>query len=179
MDAQRLEFADQTFDVLVASDVLEHLADERVALEEWRRVLAPGGSLLVFVPAFSFLWSEHDVANRHYRRYRLEQLSEVIKDVGFRLERKSYWNALLFPAVALVRGMKRLTAGRRLSIRNSPAGDLFIPPEFANRMLLAFLRLENILLLSKVRWPVGVSAMAIATSPRADQWTEAKGGRRP
>jgi SAM-dependent methyltransferase len=161
MDAQKLLFPDESFDVLTASDVLEHLADERAALLEWRRVLRPNGLLIVFVPAFMFLWTEHDLANKHHRRYQRSQLLSALVDAGFRVERSSFWNALLFPPVAAVRGLKR-------ALRRSPppetieSGDMFLPPAFVNRALLTLLRFEDRLFDLGVNWPLGVSVMALA-----------------
>ena len=78
MDAQEMSFADGSFDVVTASDVLEHLADAPRAIREWRRLLKPGGTLIVFVPAFQFLWTEHDEANKHFRRYHRQELSQLL-----------------------------------------------------------------------------------------------------
>jgi SAM-dependent methyltransferase len=166
MDAQRLDFPDDSFDLITASDVLEHLADEKRALQEWRRVLKPGGRLVVFVPAFMFLWSKHDVVNKHYRRYKLDELKRTLTENGFIIERNSYWNFFLFPPVALVRGVKRLLRGGQFS-QDEHTGDLFIPPKVLNALLLMMLRMENWLFIKGgVNWPFGVSAMALASKSR-------------
>lgn len=164
MDAQNLAFPDSCFDLITASDILEHLPDEGGALREWHRVLKPAGLLVVFVPAFMLLWSVHDVANKHFRRYRRHQLRRRLGECGFCVERSSYWNALAFPGVALIRG------GRRLCRRGPPSddggkGDLFVPPVLVNRAMLALLRLENCLFHWGVNWPWGVSVMALARKP--------------
>ncbi len=161
MDAQRLDFQDKSFDLVTASDVLEHLRDENQALLEWRRVLKPGGRLVVFVPAFMFLWSKHDVANNHYRRYRLHELKEALLKNGFVIERSSYWNFSLFLPIAVVRSFKRLFE-RRQSGEDGGTGDLFVPPSPLNAALLTMLHLENGLFIKGVNWPFGVSAMAVA-----------------
>ncbi len=165
MDAQRLDFPDGCFDLITASDVLEHLADEKGALQEWCRVLKPGGRLVVFVPAFMFLWSKHDVANKHYRRYRLDELKKALAENGFIIERSSCWNFFLFPPVALVRSLKRLLRGDQFS-QDERTGDLFIPPKMLNALLLMILRVENwFFIKGGVNWPFGVSAMALARRP--------------
>lgn len=165
MDAQKLDFPDASFDFLTASDVLEHLADEGEALREWRRVLKPGGILLVFVPAFMFLWTSHDVANKHYRRYRAPELNRRMQAAGFTILRSSYWNALLFPPIALVRAFKKLITGGRIPAGGGH-GDFFVPPKVLNRTLLGLVSLENSLLRMGVNWPVGVSAMALGRNPK-------------
>ncbi|MDO7875074.1 class I SAM-dependent methyltransferase [Hymenobacter sp. ASUV-10] len=90
MDGANLQFADNRFDLVIASDVLEHIEDEQCALDEWVRVLKPGGWLLVFVPAHTYLWSEHDVVNHHFRRYSRQGLCTVLEQQGLRIERSSF-----------------------------------------------------------------------------------------
>lgn len=98
------------FDVVIASDVLEHLENEAVALHEWKRILKPGGRLIVFVPAHMFLWSEHDEVNEHKRRYAKKALLQVIENNGLRPEWWSYWNcSLFFPITAVRWAMKLLS----------------------------------------------------------------------
>ena len=108
MDATQLDFADQSFDLVIASDVLEHLEQDQQAAQEWLRVLVPGGRLILFVPAFQCLWSRHDEVNHHFRRYTRRHLVRVLRTAGWDVERSSYWNAALLPAVALVRWAGRL-----------------------------------------------------------------------
>ena len=162
MDAQQPAFADAQFEVITASDVLEHLADEAGALREWFRILKPGGVLIVFVPAFQLLWSEHDEANKHFRRYRRAELRDRLAAQGFRVERASYWNVALFPAVALVRLARR---ARPHNERAAQEGDLFEPPRLVNMTLTGLLRIENWVMRRGVNFPFGVSAMAVARKP--------------
>ncbi len=110
--AEQLPFADGCADVLVSSDVLEHLSDDRRALREYRRVLKPGGLLLVTVPSYQWLWCAHDVRAGHRRRYRLAELTAAVGSAHFRVERSSYFFSYLVPpAIALRRTpLGRLTA---------------------------------------------------------------------
>lgn len=160
MDAQKLSFADESFDIITASDVLEHLADAPQALREWLRVLKPGGRLIVFVPAFQFLWSEHDDVNKHFRRYNRPELRQLLTENGCVLARSSYWNFMLFWPVAIVRLIRRLRPRRETF-----AGDIRPTPALLNRALIWLLSCENSLLLRGLNFPVGVSVMAMGSRP--------------
>jgi ubiquinone/menaquinone biosynthesis C-methylase UbiE len=156
MDAQKLSFPDESFDVITASDVLEHLADAPQAIHEWQRVLKPDGVLIVFVPAFQFHWSEHDEANKHFKRYRRPELCQLLAEHGFKLVRSSYWNFMLFWPVSVVRLVRRL-----LPKREAYGGDIQPTPALFNRALIWLLHGENSLLLRGLNFPVGVSVMAV------------------
>lgn len=98
-DGQNLPFADESFDLVVALDLLEHLEQESEGLSEAWRVLKDGGHALLVVPAFGFLWSDFDRFSGHYRRYSKEELRRKIEEPGFEVTRLSYFNTLLFPLV--------------------------------------------------------------------------------
>ncbi len=102
-DAHRLPFADESFAVVLACDVLEHLQDDQQAVREIRRVLQPGGLLVATVPADPRLWSAHDVALQHMRRYTRESLTQVLTEQGLVVHTLSAWMVLLRPVVALRR----------------------------------------------------------------------------
>jgi SAM-dependent methyltransferase len=107
-------------DVVLLLDVLEHLDDEAGALGTARRALSPGGVLIVTVPAYRWLWSGHDVALHHRRRYTAGRLRQVVAKAGFRVGRVTYFNTLLFPMLALARAAKRLRGDASHDLR--PAG---------------------------------------------------------
>ena len=89
---------------LVASmDVIEHLDDDEVGLSEYRRVLVSRGLLLVTVPAYQWLWGEHDVWAAHRRRYRVGGLRAVVESAGFEVLHTTYYNSFLVPPAALLR----------------------------------------------------------------------------
>src|SRR5271157_5658533 len=152
MDGARMGFGDAEFDLLIASNVLEHIENDRTALSEWHRVLKPGGRLLVFVPAFSFPWSGHDEANMHYRRYNRGELASKLRDGGFSIERSSYWNAATFLPALAARLPQRL-------LRLKGHDDLHGQP-MLNGPLIRLLRFENAIA-ERVPLPFGVSFMSL------------------
>jgi SAM-dependent methyltransferase len=90
-------------------DVLEHVADESRALAEIRRVLAPGGTLFLHVPAHQLLFANNDRESGHYRRYGRRRLRRALSEAGFAVDRLTFTNALLFPLIApLVLGLRCL-----------------------------------------------------------------------
>lgn len=158
MDGTHLTFPDASFDLVVASDVLEHIEDEAQALREWVRVLRPGGRLLVFVPAFQFLWGKHDEVNQHFRRYTATSLTSRIQDAGLHVLRRSYWNVSLFFPTAAVRLLNRF-----LPKSDKPAkDDFFYSSPIVNSLLSGIITAENKLLQS-IDAPVGVSVFALAS----------------
>ena len=102
-DATALPVVDDSLDLVVAFDVLEHILDHDTAVAEVRRALRPGGTFLVAVPADPKLWSDHDVAVDHVRRYTRATLREVLERNGFEISSMTSWNVLLRPVVALRR----------------------------------------------------------------------------
>ncbi|WP_240918004.1 bifunctional 2-polyprenyl-6-hydroxyphenol methylase/3-demethylubiquinol 3-O-methyltransferase UbiG [Phycicoccus sp. HDW14] len=95
--ALQLPFADGTFDAVAAFDVIEHCAPEAVALAEVHRVLRPGGRFLMSVPAYTWAWSDFDVANGHHRRYTRARAAAAVTAAGFRVERATYGFTTVFP----------------------------------------------------------------------------------
>jgi SAM-dependent methyltransferase len=108
--------------------VLEHVDEEEKALSEIRRVLRPGGKLLVTVPAFMFLYGLQDEVSEHKRRYRRPALVDVLRRSGFQVDYASYFNTLLFPPIAAVRMFRRVfPAAKTASSNGSSDFDLRLP----------------------------------------------------
>jgi SAM-dependent methyltransferase len=106
-DVTQLPLRDGVADLVLSLDVIEHLEDDRVGLAEAARVLRPGGTAVVMVPAFKVLWSSHDDAIGHHRRYRQGDLDHLLAATGLESVQRSYFFSWLFP-VALVRRALRL-----------------------------------------------------------------------
>jgi len=155
--ADSLPFSDESVDVLTAFDVLEHVPDDVAAAREFHRVLRPGGSAVVSVPAYQWLWSSHDVVHGHRRRYTSGSLAEALRAGGLHVRRLGYFNAWLLPAAAAVRLAGRIA-------RRPPASDLARVPSRLNAVLLRILRSERSRVLDG-GFPAGLSVFAVADRP--------------
>ncbi|MCW2782702.1 MAG: methyltransferase [Marmoricola sp.] len=102
-DARRLPFADQEFDLVISTDAWEHVVEDDQVAAETFRVLRPGGQALVAVPAGMDLWSGHDVALGHHRRYERAELVALVAAAGFRVDEVFGWNVLLRPVARMRR----------------------------------------------------------------------------
>ena len=151
-----MPFAEDSFDLAVSLDVIEHLEDDLGALRELRRTVAPGGQLLVTVPAYQWLWSGHDEINHHHRRYTRRSLQRAAEQAGWRQTRTTYFNSLLLPAAILLRVLDRFS---RKTTESSL--DLWIPPHPLNTALEQPLNLEAALIARGGRIPAGLSLMAV------------------
>jgi SAM-dependent methyltransferase len=159
---EELPWEDGWFDLITCLDVIEHTPDDRATLRELRRVCKPGGFLLVTVPAYQALWSTHDVANHHYRRYSRATLHRAALEAGWRVRRMTSFNGLLLAPAAAV----RLAERRRL---RQPDGDykpdLTLGPEWLNAVLEQPLRLEARWLARGRSMPAGLSLLAVLENP--------------
>ncbi len=156
--AEAIPLASGSVDAIVATDILEHLDDDLAALKEFRRILKPGGQVVMTVPAYQFLWSEHDVALMHRRRYIAAQLSDLAVRAGFRTVRLGYALSLLFP-LALGRLLKR-----RSREQNGPEAQIKPIPGWLNAALIRFQRFETALFRRK-SLPWGLSVVTVLEKP--------------
>jgi SAM-dependent methyltransferase len=160
--ASRLPFADGVFDVVAAFDVVEHCDDDRRAVAELARVLAPGGRLLLSVPAYAWAWSDHDVRAGHYRRYTRPQLVGLVAAAGLRVERSTYAFGAVFPLFVAERMARRL---RQHVGRPAPPGLTPVPGR-ADRVLTALTGLDRRALRHR-DLPFGSSVLLAATKAAA------------
>jgi SAM-dependent methyltransferase len=158
-DGDKLPFAPGSFDVVTMLDVLEHFADEAALLASVRALLAPGGTLLVSVPAFQFLWSAHDEVLQHVRRYTAGRLERVLAAADLVVERVTYTNVVAFAPAVVVRGI----IGRFR--RGGGATDFSEQDAFVNEALLATYRMEAAAIRRGRRLPVGLSVAAVVRRP--------------
>jgi SAM-dependent methyltransferase len=153
------------FDLITCLDVLEHTPDDRVALRELRRVSKPGGWMLATVPAYQALWSPHDEANHHFRRYERATLRAAVTDAGWQLRRLTSFNTVLFPPAAAVRLAQQRR--QRNGNGNGQEFDLNIGPSWLNRVLERPMQMEASWLARGRTLPAGLSLLAILQNPLA------------
>jgi 2-polyprenyl-3-methyl-5-hydroxy-6-metoxy-1,4-benzoquinol methylase len=149
------------FDIVTLLDVLEHVPEDTQSLQAIRRLLRPGGTLICTVPAFRWLWSDHDVALHHVRRYTRSQLCALLESAGLRVQRISYYTAFLLPALAIQR-----TIGKLKPRRKAPTYDVTVPHPAMNGLFGMTMALER-LVLRYADLPIGSALIAVATRPAA------------
>jgi len=153
--AESLPFADQSFDVVTALDVVEHLDDDAAGLKEMNRVLKTGGRTLIFVPAFMWLWGVQDDVSNHRIRYTKRQITGRLERAGFEIERATYANVTFFAPILAGRTLMKITGIKpesennvNISALNGVFGKLFAAEKFW---------------LKKFNFPFGVSIVVAAT----------------
>jgi SAM-dependent methyltransferase len=151
---EELPYDDATFDLVTALDVVEHMDDDLAGLREMRRVLRPGGRVLLFVPTFMFLWGVQDDVSNHRRRYRLPELRRVLEQAGFEVERTTYANITFFLPILLVRKLMRVTGIKAESENNINVSSL-------NGLLGSVFGAECVVLRHMII-PFGVSGLCVA-----------------
>jgi SAM-dependent methyltransferase len=145
---EALPFDDCSFDLIAATDVIEHVAAEQQALRELHRVAAPGATLLLTVPAYEWLWSEEDVNLHHQRRYTRGRLRKAVAAAGWEPFFSTYFNSLLLPPIALAKKLRRSADG---------SADLDRTPAALDGPLSVPMRWEAHLVRLGVPLPAGVS----------------------
>ncbi len=160
-DARDLPFRADVFDAVMLCDVLEHIDDDRRALLEAARVLKPDGVVIITLPALHLLWSNHDEALGHYRRYHSRDLRRMLQAAGLSVERISFGLFFLFPTALVLRPLQRLFTRRR---EQPPETGIIPVPAFLNRLLIRLMDLENALI-RRVNLPIGISLVAVGRKP--------------
>lgn len=141
-----------SYDLIGLFDVVEHIENDAEFLNKLRDSLVTGGRLVITIPAYQWLWSEHDVENHHFRRYTKGQIVGILKEAGYTIEYAGYWNMFLFLPAALTRLFGK-----------SGGGALLFPP-LLDSLLFTIVRME-VLLMRFVTLPFGLSICVIARKP--------------
>ena len=147
-----------SYDLIALLDVLEHVPDDLGSLKAIRRLLKPGGALVLTVPANKWMWSAHDVAHHHFRRYTKGELARLFRQAGYDIQLHSYFNTLLFPAVAAARLIGKL--------RGNETADDAMPGNRVNELLNKVFGFEAGLI-GRLPMPFGVSLIAVLRRPLA------------
>lgn len=152
------QFPADHFDLIALLDVLEHVPDDKGSLAAILTRLKPGGALLMTVPANPWMWSAHDVAHHHHRRYRKAEIAALATSAGFAIELLSPFNTMLFPLIAGVRAIGKL--------RGHDSADDALPSKPVNAALDAIFGVEAGLI-GRLPFPFGVSLVAVLRRPAA------------
>jgi SAM-dependent methyltransferase len=149
-----LPFEGEQFDLICLFDVLEHVDDDGAALRALRDRLALGGRIFITVPAYQWLWSDHDREHHHKRRYTRRALRKLARDSGFTVSYGSYFNCFLFLPAAAVRLLRKL-------LRLGAGDDTALPGHSVNRLLTRIFAAEGYLF-PRFSLPVGLSILLVA-----------------
>jgi SAM-dependent methyltransferase len=150
-------FPQGVYDLVALLDVLEHVPDDKNSLRAILNLLKPGGALLLTVPINPWMWSAHDVAHHHHRRYRTAEIRKLAVDAGYSIELLSPFNSLLFPPIAAVRLLGKLTG--------KDDSDDAMPSPLVNKMLDGIFGMERSLI-GRMPMPFGVSLVAVLRRSR-------------
>lgn len=153
--AEAIPFADQSFQMVLMLDVLEHLDDDGRGASEAMRILAPGGHLVVTVPAYPTLWSDHDVALHHRRRYLRRQVGTLLENAGFQVLYLGHAFASVLPVVAILRLVRHSRPSR------APQADVGDVHPLLNALLLRLMQVEAGIL-RRTPLPFGSTIVALA-----------------
>ena len=166
-DLKQLGFKDNSFDRIVCLDVIEHIDDDRQALNELKRLLSPHGTLILAVPAFRNMFSSHDIALSHMRRYNRQDLNNLIKDCDLDIQEVSYAFAFAFLPAYLWRRLQRLFPFKK-EIKSDTHS---MPPAFLNSLLIRLSKAEAVLK-KFLPLPFGTTLIAIIRKKASPAHTE-------
>ena len=150
-------FPEASYDLVALLDVLEHVTDDKASLQAIHGRLKPGGALLLTVPINPWMWSAHDVAHHHHRRYRKDEIRKLAEEAGYKIQLLSPFNSLLFPPIAAVRLAGKLTG--------KDDSDDAMPSPLVNKVLDTVFGLERGFI-GRVPMPFGVSLVAVLRRSR-------------
>ena len=144
------------FDLILALDVLEHIRDDVKTMKKVRKLLKPGGLFFVAVPAYKFLWSTHDEALHHLRRYHSLEINQKLKDSGFEILKSTHFVAALFFPIASVRLLNNFIRRRAY-----PKTHYLPLPQKINNILTKILEIES-KIIKNIYLPIGTTLVVVA-----------------
>ena len=160
-----LPFEDNQFDLVCAFDVIEHIEDDQLGVNEMKRVCKSGGHVCVTVPAFMSIWSHHDVVNHHFRRYLKKEVVNLFEEPGGKIRYKNYFNSLLFTPIWAFRKLSRLKP--RKDTEENAGSDFSVTSihSLPNKIAGLIFNIERAMLNMGIKFPVGVSVMLLWQTP--------------
>lgn len=156
-DVRNLPVKSNSVDIITALDLIEHIEDDKGLMEEFYRVLKPGGIAIMSVPAHKKLWSGHDVALHHYRRYEKPEFRALVEGSGLRPRKYSYGMATAYIPAILIRNIKKLLRKKD----QEHTTDEFPIPSWLNGILRKSVETES-MLLKRMNLPIGLSLLCVA-----------------
>jgi ubiquinone/menaquinone biosynthesis C-methylase UbiE len=159
-DAVNLPFISSSFDYILLLDIIEHIEKDSDVLEESKRVIKKKGKILITVPALPFLFSIHDSAQNHYRRYSRKQIRKLAEENNLKIIKLSYFNFCLSPLIIFLRLMSRLKVFSKLGDYDSDINYKIADKKIVNQ-LLKIVFVNEVKLIKKINYPLGISLFCI------------------
>ena len=156
-----LPFENNSYDMICAFDVIEHIENDNKAVEEIYRVLKPKGKYFITVPAFQSLWSNHDVVNHHFRRYKKKQLNKLIENTNLKIDHSTYFNFWLFIPISITRFILNNIPRKKDSNLSGSDNEILQSSNIINRILYRIFHSEKFLLRINIKFPFGISILTI------------------
>ncbi len=159
-DAVNLPFTSSSFDYILLLDIIEHIEKDSCILDESKRVLKNKGKIIITVPALPFLFSIHDSAQNHYRRYSHKQIRKLAEENNLKIIKLSYFNFCFSPLIIVLRLLSKLKAFSRFGDYDSDINYKIADNKIINR-LLKIIFVNEVKLINTINYPFGISLFCI------------------
>lgn len=160
-NAQDIPHGKNTFDCILFLDVLEHIKDDTKTLIEAKRVLKPGGIIIVTSPALNFLWSDHDKNQGHFRRYNKKDFKRLSQETNLYIERIGYFNFFLSPIIIVVRLLGKIPFLQFIVQYDNGINYEVAHHSFINTILTSIFKTELWFISKGIRYPFGISLFVV------------------
>lgn len=159
-DIEKYKLQNNHYDAVCCFDLLEHLKDDQKVIDNIFQSLKEGGHFFFTVPAFQFLFSAHDIAMQHYRRYNKRKFLRKLEKAGFKILKLNYWNSFLFPVIVIIRLFKKIII--KLFPKTKYYSEARKINKYLNKLLFLILNLENSpIFFNKLRIPFGLTMYGV------------------